>query len=78
MAALLGVTREYYVSVESGKRFPSTGLLRRICSVTGFRDSLVSDEPSDLSLCGLCSALHSDERDLVEKIIQKLSAGNRE
>lgn len=76
MAALLGVTREYYASIESGKRFPSTALLKRICLATRFRDSILSplaESPDDLD-CAICLTLPERDKELLKRIIHKLAS----
>ena len=74
-AAILGVSREYYSKLESGKAEPSGKVIYRFCKETGAVIMFPSKKNKDKYMCGICSLLTEDKKEKLNEFILKLLRG---
>ncbi len=74
-AAQLDLSREYYSKVENGKVVPSEKVINRICNVTGAVIILPSKKNKSKYICGICSLLTEDKKEILKELILKLLSG---
>ncbi len=75
VAAKLDLSREYYSKLERGKVEPSGKVIHRICKVTGAVISLPSNKNKDKDICGICSLVPEDKKEILKELILKLLRG---
>ena len=79
VAAVLGISREYYSRLESGKGRPSINLLETICRSTDIAVEAVFGDDGEMNLrsklnelCKLCLRLRSSDRKKVQWLIKRM------
>ncbi|MDR3611612.1 MAG: helix-turn-helix transcriptional regulator [Ignavibacteriaceae bacterium] len=73
VASILGISREYYSQLENNKASPSTSLLITICKITNTNLPFLLNEPVlDNDICLSCHELTGEDRELVNKMIDKM------
>ncbi len=71
----LGITREYYSRLETGKSKPSRTLFEKICRLTKAKFSLKAKNISESvpDICSFCGTLSSTKRTAIFNMIKELS-----
>ena len=72
VAAQLELSREYYSKLENGKVEPSGKVINRICNVTGAVIIFPSKKNKEKNICGICSLLTEDKKEILKELILKL------
>jgi DNA-binding XRE family transcriptional regulator len=79
VAALFGISREYYCRLESGKGKPSISLLETICRSTDIAVESIFGDDAEMNLrgqlnelCKLCLRLRSPDRKKVQWLIKRM------
>ncbi len=79
VAAVLGISREYYSRLECGKGRPSVNLLETICRSTDIAVASIFGDDGDMNLrgklnelCKLCLRLRSSDRKRVQWLIKRM------